>query len=151
MTFFGWFFYILIGLLDGVMNGFPDSTSMGECTDTSLDIREYFEEGLEYYAEDDIETGAERFQSGLADFDTLWENCYDGYTENISDADLFTDYFPTKLLWHIFYNAGFLLVDSLYILQTWNLAKDDDVSYPYHYAFFTGDLAMRFIYSDYTS
>jgi hypothetical protein len=80
---FGWFFYILIGLLDGVMNGFPDSTSMGECTDTSIDIRENFEEGLEYYAEDDVETGAERFQSGLADFDDLWDNCYAGYTENI--------------------------------------------------------------------
>lgn len=146
---FGWFFYILLGLIDGALNGFPDSTAMGNCKDHLDDIRDNFEDGIENYAEDDIDSGAKDFQSGLADFDKLWDDCYLGYTENINDATLFQNYFPEKLLWNIFYNAGFLLVDMLYLIETWNLSRDPSVSAPYHYAFFSGDFIMRFIYSEY--
>lgn len=41
-------------------------------------------------------------------------------------------------------------MDTLYILETWNLSRDKEVSKPYHYSFFFGDFCMRFIYSDYT-
>jgi hypothetical protein len=58
INFFGWFFYVIIGLIDGIMNGFPASTAMGDCNDHSIDIREYFEEGMDYYAEDDVDNGA---------------------------------------------------------------------------------------------
>lgn len=55
---FGWFFYILLGFIDGALNGFPDSTKMGDCNDNISDIRVDFEEGMEYYNDDDIESGA---------------------------------------------------------------------------------------------
>ena len=151
LNWFGWFFYLLLGFIDGILNGFPDSTAMGDCKDHLDDIREDFEEGIEYYAEDDVESGAEAFQTGLALFGELWDDCYAGYEENIDDSELFEDYIPTKLLFNMFYNAGFLLVDSLYILETWNLSRDPSVAKPYHYAFFTGDFCMRFVYSEYDS
>jgi hypothetical protein len=144
----GWVFYTLIGAIDGILNGFPDSTDMGDCNDTSVNIRAFFETGMEYYAEDDVDNGASNVRSGLQEFDTLWDTCYAGYTTQINDPDLLADWWYINFLFNLLFNAGFIFVDIVFILQIWGLQRDEEHTIPYHYAFFIGDFAMRMLYRD---
>jgi len=143
----GLVFYVLIGILDGVLNGFPDSDSMGLCADHVASIRVFFEDGLVYYAEGDVDSGATEFKTGLELFTTAFDDCFTGYTTELATTDL-TALFPYNMLINMLFNAGFLFVDTVYILQIWNLEKDKDTALPYHYAFFAGDFALRLIYSN---
>jgi hypothetical protein len=115
----GWFLYLPIGLLDGAMGAFPDSTVMSYCTTDSQSMRTDFAEGLEEFNDEDVEAGAENYYSAFQTIDELYIDCYTGYNQQIGDYDfteLWTNY---GFLWNLLFNAGFFLVDTLYFFQLW--------------------------------
>jgi len=114
-NFVGLIFYMLIGMMDGILNGFPDSDSMGLCADHVALIRVYFEDGLDYYAEGDVDSGATEFKTGLEVFDTAFDDCFTGYTTELATTDL-SLLLPYNMLINMAFNAGFLFVDTVYIL-----------------------------------
>ena len=71
-NFIGWSAYMPLGLVDGAMGAFPESSGMSLCNDDSTSMREYFEDGIAEFEADDFDAGAEQFYNGIK----LTENLY---------------------------------------------------------------------------